>query len=565
MTARQGGAWRRAWLIAAAGAIALGLDACSGAMRMPPPSVDIEEAGFRSAVHRLSADDFEGRRPGTPGENKTVAYLSDIFRKLGLQPGNRDSFLQPVPLVETRAAGDAALSIGGRGAARTLRYGEDMVIWSQRPTESAQLVHSELVFVGYGIVAPEYEWNDYAGLDVHGKTVLVLDGDPGSVTGNPALFRGRSMSRYGRWAYKFEEAVRRGAAGVLLVHDARTEGYDWSVVVNRWTGPQLQLARPELARPDDTAGSGGIEGWINVEAGRKLLAAAGQDPGAAGGAAAHPGFKGIALGLTVDASVHNTVRRFASNNLIAVLPGNGRQHEYVLYTAHWDQLGRTDQGAVQSGAVEDASGVAGMLVIAQSLRRTRPPPDRTIVFLVFTGGEAGLLGSRYYVENPVFPLHDTAAVLNLDGLRPGGPTRDLMLIGAGNTEAEEYVRSAALLQGREIGAEVHPEQGLYFRSDGFNFALHGVPVLYFRAGIDDSAHGPAWGRAQLDQYMAERYLKPADKYTEEWDVRGALEDLGVYYNVGLRLAETRRFPRWYPGSEFTGLASAPREGESSSP
>lgn len=541
---------------AVAGLIGLIIGACSSAPKMPPPSTDIEEGGFRSAVRTLASDDFEGRRPGTQGETKTVAYLSDIFRKLGLQPGNHDSFLQPVPLVELQAAGDAALSIAGRGAARTLRYGEDMVIWSARPAEATQLAHSELVFVGYGIAAPEYDWNDYAGVDVRGKTVLVLDGDPGSVTGNPALFRGKAMSRYGRWAYKFEEAARRGAAGVLLVHDARTEGYDWSVVVNRWTGPQLQLARA-----DDSAGGAAIEGWISVEAGRKLLAAAGQDPGAAGGAAAHPGFKGLALGLTVDASVHSAIRRFSSNNLIAVMPGSERRHEYVLYTAHWDQLGRTAQGAVQSGAVEDATGVAGMLVIAQSLRRTRPPPGRSIVFLVFTGGEAGLLGSRYYVENPVFPLHDTAAVLNLDGLRPGGRTRDVMLIGAGNSEAEEYVRSAALLQGRELSAEIHPEQGLYYRSDDLNFALHGVPALYLRAGIDDSARGPVWGRAQIDDYMANRYLKPADKYSEEWDVRGALEDLAVYYTVGERLAETRRFPRWFPGSEFNGLATAPRESE----
>ena len=216
---------------------------------------------------------------------------------------------------------------------------------------------------------------------------------------------------------------------------------------------------------------------------------------------------------------------------------------------------------MQSGAVEDATGVAGMLVIAQSLRRTRPPPGRSVVFLVFTGGEAGLLGPRYYVENPVFPLHDTAVVLNLDGLRPGGRTRDVMLIGAGNSEAEDYVHSAALLQGRELSADIHPEQGLYYRSDDFNFALHGVPALYFRAGIDDSARGPVWGRAQIDDYMANRYLKPADKYSEDWDVRGALDDIAVYYMVGKRWAETRRFPRWYPGSEFNGLATAPRESE----
>ena len=257
------------------------------------------------------------------------------------------------------------------------------------------------------------------------------------------------------------------------------------------------------------------------------------------------------MGLKIDAEIHNTIRRFSSSNVIGLLPGAQHRHEYVVYAAHWDHLGRDSRGAIYNGAVDNATGVAGLLMLAQSFHRTRPPPDRSIVFIAFTAEESGLLGSAYYVENPVFPLRQTAGMLNLDGLHIGGRTRDVLVFGAGNSELEEYVRAAALLQGREVRPEPHPEQGLYFSSDQYNFARHGVPALYLRAGIDDSARGPAWGQAQLDDYMAHRYRQPSDKYTEDWDVRGAVDDLTLYYEVGDRLARTRRFPRWYPSSEFS--------------
>jgi len=522
------------------------LAACAAQHKGPPPSTEIDEAGYRDGVRTLASDDFQGRKPGTAGEDKTVAYISGQFRKLNLKPGNGDSYVQQVPLVEILASADATLSVTGRGGALALHYGKNMVIWTRRLVPAAKLEHSGLIFVGYGIVAPDYAWNDYAGVDVRDKTVLILDGDPGTAGGNSALFKGAAMSRYGRWAYKFDEAARHGAAGVLLVHDPRTAGYDWNVVVNRWSGPQL-----DRARADDNAGGPAVEGWISSEASRGLFAAAGLDLDAATAAAARPGFKATSMGQNVDASLHNSIRRLTSENLIALLPGSDRKHEYVLYTAHWDQLGHDASGAVQHGAVANATGVAGLLMLAQSFSRTRPPPDRSIAFIAFTATEGGLLGSRYYVENPMFPLHDTAGVINLDALHIGGRTRDFMVIGAGNSELEEYVRAAALLQGREVSHEVHPEQGWYYRSDQFIFALHGVPALYVKAGMDDSARGPAWGQAQLDDYMAHSYLKPADKYSEEWDVRGALEDLALYYAVGDRLARTRRFPRFYPGSEFS--------------
>jgi Zn-dependent M28 family amino/carboxypeptidase len=536
-----------------AGCLAAMLGSCAG-HQGPLPSTDIDEVGFRDDVRVLASDDFEGRRPGTPGEDKTIAFLTAQFRKLGLKPGNGESFLQQVPLVEIRAEDDATLAIAGRGPARPLHYGKEMVIWTKRAVPQSLLEQSELVFVGYGIVAPEYEWNDYSNVDVHGKTVLVLDGDPGYGSKDPKVFKGNAMTAYGRWNYKFEEAARQGAAGVLLIHDSAAAGYGWNVVASSWTGPQL-----ERATAGDNAGRAAIEGWISSEAGRAVFSQAALDFDALTAAAARRGFRAVDMGVKVDAQIHNSIRRLNSANVIAVLPGGSRRRDYILYTAHWDHLGRGPGGAIFHGAVDNATGVAGLLMLAQSFSRTRPPPDRSIVFIAFTAQESGLLGSEFYVENPLFPLRRTVGVLNLDGLRIGGRTRDVMVYGFGNSELEEYVRTAALLQGRVVSPEVNPEQGLYYRSDQFSFAEHGVPALYVKAGIDDSARGPAWGRAQLEDYRAHRYRQPSDSYSEDWDVWGAVDDLTLYYSIGDRLARNRRFPRWYPNSEFSASHGSDRD------
>jgi Zn-dependent M28 family amino/carboxypeptidase len=535
------------WGVAASAGLLL--SACAGSgHKLPPPSTDIDETAFRDHVRVLASDDFEGRKPGTAGEEKTVAYLVEQFRKLGLKPGNGESFLQQVPMIESVAGADVSLSIAGRNGTLALAYGKDMVIWSKRGLPQAELKGSELVFVGYGIVAAEYDWNDYAGIDVHGKTVVVLVNDPGYATKDPKVFRGGAMTDYGRWAYKVEEAARQGAAGVLLVHDSDAVGYGWSVVQNTWSGAQLGLATA-----DGGAGRAAVEGWIQKDAARALFTAAGLDFAAAAAAAGHAGFKAVPMGVRVDATLHSTVRQLTSANVIAQLPGGGRRREYVVYAAHWDHLGRdlTRSGHnIFNGAIDNASGAAGLLTLAQSFVRTKPIADRSIVFLALTGGEAGLLGSEYYAENPVFPLRETAAVLNLDTLHIGGPTRDVTVFGAGNTDLEEYARAVALLQGREITPEPMPELGFYFQSDDFTFAKVGVPVLYAKGGFDDTARGPVWGRARLDDYMAHRYRQPSDQYSPDWDVRGALDDLKLYYDVGNRVAHTRRFPRWYPNSEF---------------
>jgi len=528
--------------------IAMSLVAGCAGHRGPPPSTDIDENGFRAAVRTLAADEFEGRKPGTPGADQTVTYLVERFRKLGLKPGNGDSYLQQVPMVQILIDGDASLAVSGRGETRTLTYAKDMVIWTPRAVPAAGVEHSDLVFVGYGIVAPEYRWDDYAQTDVRGKTVLVLVNDPGYGSKDPTVFKGNAETFYGRWNYKLDEAARHGAAGVLLLHDPGAAGYGWHVVVNERTGPQLQAATA-----DDNAGRAAIEGWISAAAGRALFAQAGLDLNAVLAAAAKPGFKSIAMGLKVDAAVHDTIQRFNSPNVIGILPGARHKREYVIYSAHWDHLGRQSAqagGAVLNGAVDDASGVAGLLMLAQSFVRTQPAADRSIAFIAFTGGDSGLLGSQYYVEHPLFPLRETAGVLNLDELHIGGPTRDVVVIGAGNSELEDYFRESAQLQGRELHPDPNPERGDYYQSDQLSFARSGVPALDAKAGTDDSARGPVWGQSRIDDYLANRYHQPGDQYSADWDVRGTLDDLRLYYEVGNRLARTRHYPRWYPNSEF---------------
>ncbi len=498
------------------------LVACAGGPKVLPPSTDIDEDGYRAHLAELSSDAFEGRKPGDSGEERTLTYLTERFRKLGLKPGNGTSYLQTVPLVEMTAH-DASLRVSGRDGTRSLANGDDMVIWSRQDQPAGKLSSSEMVFVGYGT---------YANTDVRGKTVVVLLGEPGGAS-----------SSFGLWDYKFDEAARRGAAGVLVIHDTLGGSWGWKVVVNQYSGPQLHAPASEAAsRPQ-------IEGWLSNGAARNLFSRMGQEYAALSADAARPGFKSLAMGLSVDAEVHTVIRHLNSANVIAVLPGAKRAREYVLYTAHWDHF--------FNGALDNASGTAGLLMLAQSLSRTRPVADRSIVFLALAAEDSGLLGSQFYVDNPIFPLGDTAGVINLDTLHPGGPTRDVVIYGKGNSELEEYVRDAATLQGRELRADPAPEQRWYYRSAQFNFARSGVPALFVKAGIDDAARGPEWGRAQLDEYWANRYCEPGDRYSADWDVRGALEDVRLYLAIGNRLARSRSFPDWYPRSEFRPTRAAP--------
>jgi Zn-dependent M28 family amino/carboxypeptidase len=535
------------------------LPACTIHPKEPPPTTDVDDTAYGDNVRVLASDDFQGRKPGTPGEDKTVGYLIENFRKLGLKPGNGASYVQQVPLVQISASADATLTVTGAGGSRNLVFGKDMVIWTKRAVPEINVVRSEMIFVGYGIVAPEYSWNDYANLDVHGKTVVVLANDPGFASKDPTVFKGNAMTEYGRDAYKVEEAARQGAQGVLLIHDAAAMGYGWGAVQATWSGAQF-----ELQAADGYAGRAAIEGWLQNDAARALFNAAGIDFARTAVAAAHPGFKALPLRLSADATIHNAIRSFNSQNVLAIWPGR-KSSEYVLYTAHWDSLG-VDAARpghnVFNGAVDDATGLAGLLALAQSFKRTiDPKPERSIAFLATTAAQPDLLGSRYYVENPILPLRATLAVINIDILINGGRTRDVSILGFGNTDLEEAVRAEALLQGRESHPDPNPQFGLYFRSDSYSFAHRGVPVIYTQAGIDSAARGPVWGKAQIEDYFARRFRQPSDQYAADWDVGGAVTDLNLDYQLGIRIASGRRFPRWYPNSEFRHHRSNPSSDE----
>jgi Zn-dependent M28 family amino/carboxypeptidase len=527
----------------------LSISGCTMRPKEPPPTTDIDDMVFADHVRALASDDFQGRKPGTPGEDKTVGYLVDNFRKLGLKPGNDKSYVQQVPLVQITAGADASLSLNGANSKRQLALGKDMVIWTKRAVPEVQLSHSDLVFVGFGIVAPEYGWNDYANLDVHGKTVLLLIGDPGYASKDPTVFKGNAMTDYGRLSYKVEEAARQGAQGVLLIHDAQSAGFGWNAVQSTWSGGQF-----ELPAADGYASRAAVEGWLQNDAARALFAAAGIDFARTMEAAAHPAFKAVPLGLSVEASIHNAIRAFNSQNVVAVWPGHGGK-EYVMYTAHWDSLGLDAANSghgIYSGAVDNATGAAGLLALALSFKRTDPKPERSIVFLATTAAQPDLLGSQYYVANPTLPLRQTAAVINIDILINGGRSRDLSILGFGNTDLEEAARAEALLQGREAHPDPNPQTGLYYRSDSYSFAHRGVPVLFTQAGADSAARGPVWGKAQIDDYFAHRYRQTSDQYSPDWNVGGPVTDLNLDYHVGMRIANSKRFPRWYPSSEFRG-------------
>ena len=536
--------------------LVLALGGCASAPADPAAVAGITEAGYRTAVATLASDAFEGRKPGQPGEPKTLDYLEQQFRALGLEPAAAGSYRQPVPLVEITAQPGAVLDVAAGGGSAALAYGSDMVVWTKRVVPEAALSASPLVFVGHGVVAPEFGWNDYAGVDMHGKTALILVNDPGYR--DPALFHGRRMTYYGRWTYKYEEAMRQGAQGALIVHQTGPAAYGWDVVRNSNTGPLL-----EADAADGHAGRVAIEGWVTLESARRLLALAGQDFDALERAATRPGFRPVPLAARASVAVHNTVRRTSSANVAGILRGARRPDEYVIYMAHWDHFGRAPAAgpggdAIFHGAVDNATGVAGILEIARAFGHAARRPERSVVFLAVTGEESGLLGSAYYAQNPLYPLAATAAAINIDALAPLGRTHDVEVIGFGASELEDELRAAAARQGRVLRPDSQPEKGFFFRSDHFNLAKQGVPSLFIKSGVDSRDHPPGWAAAQEADFIANRYHKPADTYDPAWDVSGSLEDLELLYAVGRHVADERRWPQWYPSSEFRAARAASR-------
>jgi Zn-dependent M28 family amino/carboxypeptidase len=513
---------------------------------------------LKTMTRTLSSDAFEGRAPTTPGETKTVAYLIAQMKRAGLKPGNNGSWTQDVPLVETISS-PGALEISGGSAPLSFVYKTDFVASTYQVVQRSELKDSELVFVGYGINAPEKGWNDYAGLDVKGKTVVILINDPDyEMQGLDGPFNGRAMTYYGRWTYKYEEAARQGAVAAIIVHDTFPAAYPWGVVVSSWTGPQLGIELPG-GRMDQSKAIG----WVTLDAAKKIFASAGQDFAVLSAAAKRPGFKAVPLGLKANLAFDNSIRKQASKNVIGILPGKAQKDEYVLYSAHWDHLGRCepiDGDDICNGALDNATGTAGLVALGQAQARAGAA-DRTMIFLAVTAEESGLLGSEYYAANPVYPLAQTAGGINMDGLNVVGPTRDVTIVGGGKSELEAYLARAVKDQGRIIVPEASPEKGSFYRSDHFSLAKLGVPMVYAKSGEDQVNGGVTAGHAAAEDYTNNRYHKPQDEYDPNWTWTGAVQDLQIYYRIGRELANSKSWPNWYASAEFRTIRDRSRVAE----
>ncbi len=509
-----------------------------------------DEARFRADIERLASDEFEGREPGTVGEERTVAFLQAAFADAGLQPGNGDSYFQEVPLVAITPDPSASFSVQGYEEDFRPVYGTDFVTWTRRVVESSAIESSDVVFVGYGIVAPEYGWDDYAGLDARGKTVVMLVNDPGFATQDSTLFTGNAMTYYGRWTYKFEEAARQGAAGALLVHRTAPASYPWAVVQGSWMGAQYSLVAE-----DGNLSSCAVEGWVTEATARSLFQLAGQDFDQLDAAAAERGFRPVDMGIKVDATLSNAIERTVSRNVVGLLPGSERPDEVIVYMGHWDHLGRDtslEGDQIFNGAVDNATGTAALLELARAFAAQDPAPARSVLFLAVTAEEQGLLGSAYYAAHPLFPPEKTVAAINIDALFPLGKMNDVTMVGVGHSELDAYAMAAAAAQGRSVSPDARPERGSFYRSDHFSFAKIGVPALYLGTGVDHVEHGEDWAKEQMERFNAEHYHKVSDEYNAAWDVSGMLQDMELLYQIGLQLAGESTFPAWRPTSEFAG-------------
>jgi Zn-dependent M28 family amino/carboxypeptidase len=505
----------------------------------------LSESAMKEMTRVLSSDEFEGRAPGTPGEEKTLAYLVEKFAAGGLQPGNAGSWFQDVPLVEITGAGFEPLTIGGKAYA----YQQDWVGVTYREVPRVDLDASEIVFVGYGINAPEKGWNDYAGIDMRGKTALILVNDPDYESeGLEGTFNGRAMTYYGRWTYKYEEAARQGAAGALIVHEDFPASYGWGTVESSWSGPQVYARRNDAGASQTL-----VNGWVQKRVAEEIARAAGRDFAALSAAAKRPGFRPVPLGVTASTGFDNTMRSFASKNVVGILPGSERPDEYVLHTAHWDHLGRCTPNAegddICNGAIDNATGTAALAALGEAHAKAGPVA-RTLVFLAVTAEESGLLGSEYYAANPVFPLSQTVGGLNMDAFGLAGPARDVTVVGGGKSELDAYLERALVEDGRTATPDSSPQAGYYYRSDHFPLAKRGVPMFYVDSGQDLVDGGRAAGAAWDAAYRDRAYHLPDDEYDPGWNWGGVMQDLALFYRLGRLMGEDTRWPNWLPDDEF---------------
>ncbi|PIX65986.1 MAG: peptidase M28 [Sphingomonadales bacterium CG_4_10_14_3_um_filter_58_15] len=532
-------------------------DTATALPEIAAPELSVET--MKSITEELSSDAYEGRAPGTAGEAKATKLISEKFAAAGLEPGNNGGWFQDVPLVGITAKNTSPLKISGGKSDLSFQYGSDYVVASYQEQPKIEVADSDMVFVGYGINAPERGWNDYAGVDVKGKTVVILVNDPDFGTESlEGEFGGRAMTYYGRWTYKYEEAARQGAAAALIIHDTAPAAYGWNVVESSWTGEQF-YAQSANGGADQTK----LNGWIQKDAAAKIFAAAGQDLTAQMAAAKKKGFKAIDLKLEASASLENDINKTDSKNVVGILKGKTRPDEYVIYTAHWDHLGRckpaSDGDDICNGAVDNATGTAALVALAEAYAKAGAP-DRSVIFLAVTAEESGLLGSKYYAENPIYPLSQTVGGVNMDAFGMAGPAKNVIVVGKGKSELDAYLEAALKGEGRVAEAEPTPEKGYYYRSDHFSFAKLGVPMIYFEGGEDLIDGGREAGEAVAKDYTDNRYHGPKDEYNPDWDWTGVMADLKVYYTVGRMLAMTEEWPNWNEGDEFRATRDKSRAG-----
>ena len=518
----------------------------------------IETAELLERISTLASDEFGGRAPMSEGERLTLNYLEKQFKEMGLEPMFGDSYRQPVPLVSIDADPDMALSISDmEGNVHSYAYGTEVMLGSPQVSEENGLNRSELVWVGYGIVAPEYNWNDYEGISVKDKTVVILVNDPGYATQNPELFNGNSMTYYGRWTYKYEEAARQGAAGALIIHQTAPAAYGWNVVQDSWSGPQFHLAAE-----NNNMDKAKVLGWLQHETAKDIFTIAGLDLDAMTNDAAKASVKPYSMGLSANVNIRNTIQRAESFNVGAVLPGSDHADELFIYMAHWDHLGTTPHSEDQegdfifNGAEDNASGTAGLLEISQAFAALPSPPQRSVGFLSVTAEESGLLGSQAYAAKPAYPMNKTIGGINMDRLNFRGKMNDVVVIGHGGSEMETVLAEEARKFGRTVTPEATPEKGYYYRSDHFNFAKKGVPILYARGGTVDRNHGADYITERNADYVKNRYHSPADEVNDSWDLDAAVEDLVLFFNIGNRLANSDKWPQWFEGNEFRAIREA---------
>jgi Zn-dependent M28 family amino/carboxypeptidase len=551
--------------------LALALSACSSEPKPAPaqtapstsqhmpigqlPGIDVDALLAETKV--LSSDAFEGRAPGTKGEDLSVNYLADQFKKAGLKPGNTDgTYFQPVPLVGITPT-PAPLVFKKGGQTQTLKWKDDVVAWTKHVADSAAVQDSELVFVGYGVVAPEFDWDDYKGVDVEGKTIVMLVNDPpvpdpaNDKELDPKTFGGKAMTYYGRWTYKYEMAAQKGAAGALIVHETGPAGYGFNVVQGK-TGEQF-----DLVTPDKNMGRAAVEGWITLDSAKALLKSAGQDFDALKAKAATREFTPVPLGTTASMTIANKLRTINSRNVIAKLEGSDPKlkDEYVVYTAHWDHFGKTADG-IFHGAEDDGLGCAALIEMGRAFTKLSPPARRSILFLAVTAEEQGLLGSQFYSVTPIYPLAKTVADINMDSWNTHGRTKDVTLTGYGASELDDYARDAAAEQGRIVHGDAEPEKGFYYRSDHFNFAKQGVPALDIAGGVDYIGKPPEFSARMRKEWTEQRYHTPLDVVMPDWDLSGTRDDLAVLFAVGQRVAQADKFPEWKAGNEFKAKRDA---------